>query len=125
MRKVLSRITSARYQWVVTKAYPGLTVKPSAIRYVPPLLLRFNASTLEVDHDRKRGHLSYAEPFAMTVVGNKAESYVCTFSPEIGLRVYPADDLSAMVCHAVAPEFMNWGETHFRPDPAHMKFTPR
>jgi hypothetical protein len=109
----------------VAKAYPGLTVKPSAIRYVPPLLLRFNASTLEVDHDRKRGHLSYAEPIAMTVVGNKAESYVCTFSPEIGLRVYPADDLSAMVCHAVAPEFMNWGETHFRPDPAHMKFTPR
>jgi hypothetical protein len=109
----------------VAKAYPKLTVKPSAIRYVPPLLLRFNASTLEVDRDSKRRHLSYAEPIAMTVVGSKAEGYVCTFSPEVGLRIYPADDLSAMVCHAVAPEFMNWGETHFRPDPAHMQFTRR
>jgi hypothetical protein len=109
----------------VAKAYPELAVRPSAIRYVPPLLLRFNASTLEVDHDRKRGYLSYAEPIAMTVVGDKTESYVCTFSPEVGLRIYPADDLSAMVCHAVAPEFMNWGETHFRPDPAHMQFTRR
>lgn len=109
----------------IAKAYPEHSVKPSAIRYVPPLLARFNAATLEIDHDRNRGHLSYAEPIAMTVVGNKSESYVCTFSPEVGLRVYPADDLSAMICHAVAPEFMNWGETHFRPDPAHIQFTSR
>jgi hypothetical protein len=109
----------------VARAYPKIAVNPSAIRYVPPLLARFNASTLELDHDRNRGHLSYAEPIAMTVIGNKDECFVCTFSPEVGLRIYPIDDLTAMVCHAVAPEFMNWGETHFRPDPAHMQFTAR
>jgi hypothetical protein len=109
----------------VASVYPELAVKASAIRYVPPLLMRFNAATLEVDHDRQRGHLSYAEPIAMTVAGDEDESYVCTFSPEVGLRIYRTDDLSAMVCHAVAPEFMNWQETHFRPDPAHMQFVHR
>lgn len=109
----------------IAQAYPAMAVSPFRIRYVPPLLLRFNADTLEIDFDSKRRHLSYAEPIAMTVVGEGGESYVCTFSPEVGLRIYPADDLSAMVCHAVAPEFMNWQETHFRPDPAHMQFTRR
>ena|GEM_PF-6477746 len=97
--------------------------------FLPQELMRFDAASLEVDYDRRRRHLSYAEPIAMTVVGTSAsspsdgESYVCTFSPEVGLRVYRSEDLSAMVCHAVAPEFMNWGETHFRPDPAHMQFS--
>lgn len=109
----------------IARAYPGVAVDPTLVRYVPPLLMRFRASTLEVDYDAKRRHLSYAEPIAMTPVGEGGESYVCTFSPEAGLRVYRAEDLSAMVCHAVAPEFMNWGETHFRPDPAHMQFTRR
>lgn len=109
----------------IARAYPKLTVSPSRVRYIPPLLMRFNAETLEADYDKKRGHLCYAEPIAMTVVGEGSESYVCTFSPEVGLRIYPADDLSAMICHAVAPDFMNWGETHFRPDPAHMQFTRR
>jgi hypothetical protein len=108
----------------ITDAYPGLTVDHRRIRYVPPLLLRFRADTLEVDVDKYRRHLSYAEPIAMTIGGDGMQTYICTFSPEIGLRIYPAEDLSAMVCHAVAPELMTSGETHFRPDPAHMKFVP-
>ena len=106
----------------VARAYPNVHVDPQAIRYVPPLLMRMRADTLEVDHRPDRRHLSYAEPIAMTVVGGEHGSYVCTFSPEVGLRIYPAEDLSRMVCHAVAPELMNWRDTHFRPDPAHMKF---
>jgi len=58
----------------------------------------------------------------MTCVYDGTQSYVCTFSPETGIRIYEAEDLSTMVCHAAAPEFMNWEETHFRPDPAHMQF---
>lgn len=106
----------------VARAYRDLHVDPRTIRYVPPLLLRMRADTLEVDYQHNRRHLSYTEPIAMTVVGGEHESYVCTFSPEAGLRIYPADDLSTMLCHAVAPELMNWRDTHFRPDPAHMKF---
>jgi hypothetical protein len=48
----------------IARAYPDISVEPSKIRYVPPLLMRFKASTLEVDHDNRRGHLSYAEPIA-------------------------------------------------------------
>jgi hypothetical protein len=106
----------------ITTAYPGLTVDQARIRYVPPLLMRFRADTLEVDTDKDRRHLSYAEPIAMTTVRDGAETYVCTFSPETGLRIYEAEDLTAMVCHAVAPDLMNWEETHFRPDPAHIQF---
>lgn len=106
----------------ILDAYPGLAVDGAHVRYVPPLLLRFRAETLEVDTDRDRRHLSYAEPIAMTTVGDGRDVYVCTFSPETGLRIYRAEDLTAMVCHGTAPEFMNWGETHFRPDPAHMQF---
>ena len=71
------------------------------------------------------GQPSRAECNDCQVVGEGRGVYVCTFSPEVGLRIYQAEDLSAMVCHAIAPEFMNWGETHFRPDPAHMQFTRR
>ena len=106
----------------VAAAYPAIAVDPARIRYVPPLLMRFQAGTLEVDSGKDRRHLSYAEPIAMTSVYDGRQTYVCTFSPETGIRIYQAEDLSAMVCHAVAPEFMNWRETHFRPDPAHMQF---
>ena len=106
----------------VAKAYPQAAVDPKRIRYVPPLLMRFRADTLEPDTCPDRRNLSYAEPIAMTTVSDRAATYVCTFAPETGLRIYAAEDLTAMVCHAVAPEFMNWQETHFRPDPAHMQF---
>jgi len=106
----------------IVKAYPGAAVDPKRIRYVPPLLMRFRADSLEPDTCPDRRNLSYAEPVAMATVGEGAGTYVCTFSPETGLRIYPAEDLTGMVCHAIAPEFMNWQETHFRPDPAHMQF---
>lgn len=109
----------------VAAAYPDLAVDPATIRYVPPLLMRFRADTLEPDNDSNRRHLSYAEPVAMAVVGDGETDYVCTFSPEVGLRVYPADDLSRMVCHAVSASLMHWKDTHFRPDPAHMQFVAR
>jgi hypothetical protein len=109
----------------VASAYPDLAVDPGGIRHVPPLLMRFVADTLEPDFDRQRRHLSYAEPVAMTVVGDGRADYVCTFAPEVGLRIYPADDLTRMVCQAVSPSLMNWRDTHFRPDPAHMQFAAR
>lgn len=109
----------------VAAAYPDLAVDPATIRYVPPLLMRFKADTLEPDFDSRRGHLSYAESVAIAVVGGGHMDYVLTFSPETGLRIYPADDLTRMVGHAVSASLMHWKDTHFRPDPAHMQFVPR
>jgi hypothetical protein len=109
----------------VAAAYPDQVVDPARIRYVPPLLMRFHAQTLEPDVDQNRRHLSYAEPIAFTVVGDGTNDYVCTFSPEIGLRIYQADDLSRMMCHALSASLMNWKDSHFRPEPAHMQFVPR
>jgi hypothetical protein len=109
----------------VAAAYPDLTVDSATIRYVPPLLMRFKADTLKPDYDHRRRHLSYAEPVAIAVVGEGGTDYVCTFAPEIGLRIYPADDLTRMVGHAISPNLMNWKDTHFRPDPAHMQFVSR
>ena len=109
----------------IAAAYPDLTVDPAAIRHVPPLLMRFVADSLEPDFDPQRRHLSYAEPVAIAVVGDGGTDYVCTFAPEIGLRIYPADDLTRMVCNAVSPSLMNWRDSHFRPEPAHMQFVAR
>ncbi|WP_410574311.1 M67 family metallopeptidase [Amycolatopsis sp. cmx-4-61] len=92
----------------IAGAYPGRVVELDTIRHVPPLLMRLDAATLEPDSDGGRGHLSYAEPIAMIVAGDGAAAsghdYVCTFSPEIGLRIYDADDLGHMLCHAEAPQ---------------------
>jgi hypothetical protein len=93
-------------------------------RYVPPALIRFDAQTLELDRDGGRGHVAYAEPMAMTVAGDSEDTYVCTFSPEVGLRVYRADDLERLVFRAESPQLMSWGDTHFRPEPAHISFIP-
>ncbi|MBC7908875.1 MAG: hypothetical protein H7Y30_00135 [Pyrinomonadaceae bacterium] len=109
----------------IAQAYPGKIVDPQRIRYVPPLLMRFEAANLEPDRDSKRRHVSYAEPIAMALVGENGKDYVCTFSPEVGLRIYDADDLTAVVCHAVCHELWSWEDTHFRPDPAHMQFVSR
>jgi hypothetical protein len=109
----------------IAAAYSDSMVDPATIRYVPPLLMRFRADTLEPDYDPRRRHLSYAESVAITLVGDGKADYVCTFGPELGLRIYPADDLSRMICHAVSPSLMHWKETHFRPEPAHMQFAPR
>jgi hypothetical protein len=59
---------------------------------------------------------------AMTVAGTDNDEYVCTFSPETGLRILRADDLRVMVAHAVGAELHAIGDRHFRPDPAHMVF---
>jgi hypothetical protein len=109
----------------IAAAYADLVVDAATIRYVPPLLMRFDADTLEPDYDRQRRHLSYAESVAMSVVGDGNSDYVCTFSPELGLRIYPAGDLTRIVCHAVSASLMHWKDTHFRPEPAHMQFVPR
>jgi hypothetical protein len=109
----------------VASAYPDRVVDLEDIRYVPPLLMRFDATTLEPEDDGTRSHLSYAEPIAMTVAGDGTTDYVCTFSPEIGLRIYFADDLTRMICHAESPSLMHWQDTHFRPEPAHLQFVSR
>ena len=109
----------------VARAYEGLVADISQIRYVPPLLMRFDAARLQPDIDTKRRHLSYAEPVAFTVIGDGGSDYVCTFAPDVGLRIYSADDLSNAVAYALAAELMTYGDTHFRPMPAHMQFVPR
>lgn len=105
----------------VADAYRGFAATPENLRYVPPLLMRLSADTLEPEYDDGRGYMSYAEPVADAVVGSETQ-YVCTFSPEIGLRIYRADDLNHMVATAVSAELHHWEDSHFRPDPAHMVF---
>lgn len=106
----------------IAAAYRQRVVDWETIRYVPPLLMRFNAETLEPEYDHKgRGHLSYSEPVALAVV----DEYVCTFAPEIGLRIYLADDLNHMLCHAESSQLMHWQDSHFRTEPAHMQFVHR
>jgi len=110
----------------VAQAYGDAVADVRQIRYVPPLLMRFDAETLQPDVDSHRRHLSYAEPVAFAVVPHpRGDDVVCTFSPEIGLRIYSGDDLSAMVGYGVAGELMTYRDTHFRPMPAHMVFVPR
>jgi hypothetical protein len=109
----------------VAGAYKERVVNPDTARYVPPLLMRFDSVSLEPEYDSERTYLSYAEPIAMTVVGDGTRDYVCTFAPEVGLRIYAADHLNHMVGYAVSAELMNWKDSHFRPDPAHMQFIYR
>jgi hypothetical protein len=109
----------------IADAYSNRIVDPDAIRYVPPVIMRLDAQTLRPDVSGRRSHISYAEPMAMTLAGSDDQEYVCTFSPEVGLRIYDADDLGTLLCHAESPQLMNWRDSHFRPDPAHMVFVPR
>jgi hypothetical protein len=109
----------------IAAAYPGWVVDPQTVRYIPPLLMRFNASTLEPDYDDARSYLSYAEPMPLSVLGEGCDSYASTFSPETGLRIYRANDLNTMVAHAVSADLLHWRDSHFRPEPAHMAFVPR
>ena len=109
----------------IAAAYPKRVIDPKAIRHVPPALMRFDAETLEPDLDGGRSHISYAEPIAMTVAGADEDEYVCTFSPEVGLRIYPAEDVNRMLCHAESPKLMHWEDSHFRPEPAHISFVER
>ncbi len=109
----------------VAEAYPERAVDPTQIRHVPPLLMRFDAESLEPDDRGDRGHLSYSQPIAIAVAGDDDCNYVCTFSPEVGLRIYRADNLSELVCQAESPSLVHWRDTHFRPEPAHMQFVAR
>ncbi|HEY9287129.1 MAG TPA: hypothetical protein VIT43_03805 [Candidatus Dormibacteraeota bacterium] len=110
----------------VARAYEGLVANVDEIAYVPPLLMRMNAGTLEPDTDPRRRHLSYAEPVAFAIVpGADGSDFVCTFSPEFGLRIYSEDDLTTMIGHAIAGELMTYRDSHYRPMPAHMAFIPR
>lgn len=108
----------------VARAYDGHVADVRQIRFVPPLLMRFDAACLKPDIDSKRRHLSYAESIAFTVIKGGRTDYVCTFAPDVGLRVYEADDLTTMVATALSAELMTYRETHFRPTPAHMEFVP-
>ena len=108
----------------VARAYEALVADVSRIRYIPPLIMRFDARTLEPDFDPKRRHLSYAESIAFTVVPGDGVDYLCTFAPDVGLRIYQADDLTTMIATALSAELMTYRDTHFRPTPAHMQFVP-
>jgi hypothetical protein len=109
----------------VVDAYPDLAVDPQSIRFVPPLLMRLDAKTLQPPRDKRRNYLSYWEPIAMTVVGDFETGYVCTFSPDEGLHIYRANDLTMAVCTVMAHDILHYKETHFRPEPAHMVFIPQ
>lgn len=108
----------------IARAYAGMTADYSAIRFVPPVLMCLNAETLSPDDTLTRRHISYAEPIAFTLVRDDRQECVLTFSPEIGLRVYDADDLTTIVAHATSAQLHSWKDSHFRPDPAHMVHVP-
>lgn len=109
----------------VAAAYPDRLADMASMRFVPSAIMRLRADTLEPDADagRGRGHIAYAEPVAMTLAGD--DQFLCTFSPAIGLRIYDAHDLGRLVARAEAPDLVHWGDSHFRPDPAHLVFVPR
>jgi hypothetical protein len=106
----------------VAEAYPTRRVDALSIWYVPPVLMRLDAKTLQPEYSGGRDYLSYAEPVAMCTIGPVGDGFVCTFSPELGLRIYRSDDLSEMVAHVTCHPIWQCGETHFRPEPAHMSF---
>jgi hypothetical protein len=108
----------------VHEAYSDIAVDPGRVRYVPPLIMRLDARTLQPQTVKGRGHLAYAEPIAFCVVGDCETGYVCTFSPEQGFRVLRAADMNRVVGYAVNHELWQWNETHFRPDPPHMIHVP-
>jgi hypothetical protein len=109
----------------IARAYAGRSVDARSVYYVPPALMRLDANRLEPDLREKLSHISYAEPIAMCVVGSVNDGFVCTFSPELGLRVYRAADLSLMVAHVTAHPIWHCGDAHYRPAPAHMEFARR
>jgi len=106
----------------IARAYRDAVVDIHRIRHVPSLLMRFDPATLVPDFDNQRTYLSYTEPVAFAVAGDAPNDFIWTFSPETGLKLYRSHDLSQVLCHAVSPYLMNWRDTHFRPDPAHMVF---
>jgi hypothetical protein len=108
----------------IASAYKQRVVDKNKIRYVPPVLIRLNSQTLQPEFNSSRDYISYAEPMGMTVVGSSTEGFIITFSPEIGLRIYKASDLSDMICHAYSAELLQWEDSHFRPEPAHLTFIP-
>jgi hypothetical protein len=113
----------AKHIW---DTYPDRAVDPNLIRFVPSLLLRMRARDLSLDQRTgKRDYISYTEPIALAVVGDSDSGYVCTFSPEVGLRIYRACDLGHMVGQATGAPLSQWQDSHFRPEPAHMVFWPR
>jgi hypothetical protein len=109
----------------IARAYPGRSIDARSVYYVPSALMRLDAKRLEPDLRGQLSHISYAEPIAMCVIGSVEDGFVCTFSPEMGLRVYRASDLSLMVAHVTAHPIWHCGDTHFRPAPAHMEFVRR
>jgi len=104
----------------VYAAYADIAVDPARVRYVPPLIMRLDAQTLKPQKVKGRGHITYAEPLAMTVIGDCESGYLCTFSPEQGLRVLHAGDMNRVTAYAVNHELWHWNDLHFRPDPPHM-----
>ena len=105
----------------VASAYPGLAVPVDEAGYAPPLLMRLDARTLAPDPSTPHA-ASYAEPIGFTVVNGAGRDYVCTLSSEMGLRLYDAEDLSAVLCEATAHQLSTWRDSHFRTDPAHLEF---
>ena len=105
----------------IVAAYLDLAADYTAIRFVPPALLRLDARTLELDHQSDRSHISYSEPIAFTLIaGDDAKDYIVTFSTENGLRFYDADDLTRILAYASSARLHTWRDSHLRPEPAHI-----
>jgi hypothetical protein len=70
----------------IAAAYPNIAVNPQRIRYVPPLLMRFDAETLEPEYERDRSYLSYAEPVAFAAAGDGSKDYIWGYTREAAIR---------------------------------------
>lgn len=108
----------------VLRAYGARAADMCDVRFVPPLIMRLDPKTLSPQRMANRGHLAYSEPLAMTVVGDADSGFLCTFSPEQGLRILRAGDMNVIEAYATNHELWSCGEAHFRPDPPHMTFVP-
>jgi hypothetical protein len=108
----------------LAEAYPDRRIEPEMIRDVPSLLMRFHAGTLTPAYEKGRRYLSYYESHAIDVVGSFEDGHVVTFSPEFGLRIFRASDLSQVIGHATGHEIWHVGDEFFRPTPAHLQFVP-
>ncbi len=109
---------------VVARQHPITCVDFGRLRYVPPLVARFDADTLEPYDTSGRVHVSYTDAIATALIEQGDEAYVVTLSASAGLRVYAASDLQHLVGYGVNARLHHVDDERFRTEPAHLQFIP-
>jgi hypothetical protein len=105
-----------------SRQHPVTATDFAKLRYVPPLIARFDADTLEPADTSGRTHASYADAIATTLVERDDEAYVVSLSARDGLRIYAAADLQRLVGFGVNARLQHVDDALFRTEPAHLQF---